>query len=248
MPPVVKRSLREIGLSDKESTVLLVLLEHGPMPAAAIAKAAKLNRTTTYGILKELAGRGLISSVKKEAATRYESIAPELLPAYIRRRQDSLAESEKEIQNILPQIKLLRSKSVALPKVRFFEGKEGVEQAYEDTLENNKGKLLQNILGIDAVYTKLDSKFVRYYLNKRDRLGIRSTYITPDTGLSRKYKEGEVRYIPEKYAMDTEICIYDNKVGIFSLALENPVALIIEDDTISHTMKQIFRYIESTAK
>ncbi len=41
--------------------------------------------------------------------------------------------------------------------------------------------------------------------------------------------------------------MYDDKVSILSYSQENQVALIIEDETISHAMKQIFAYIDSTA-
>ncbi|MEY4747319.1 MAG: hypothetical protein RLZZ416_368 [Candidatus Parcubacteria bacterium] len=253
MPPAIKKALESIGLGDKEIRVLLVLLESGPMYAAGIARIAKLNRTTTYGLLKELAAKGLVSA-SSAAATKYQSIAPELLPGYIARRGNELLEIKKQVAELVPQIKLLRSKGKTLPKIQFFEGKDGVEQAYEDTLENNIGKILHEITGIDAVYTKLDPKFVNYYLEKRTRLGIKSFYIAPKTptaqekqGDDKKYLR-EVCFIPEKYKMDTEISMYDNKVGIFSYAQENPVAILIEDETIARTMKTLFDYIESTAK
>ena len=252
--PELQGALEKIGLGDKEIKVLLALLKGGAMFAAAIAREAGLNRTTTYGILKELAAKGLVSSEQKTGAARYQSIDPELLPSYIERRGKELLEIKNEIAEIVPQIKLLRSKGKTLPKVQFFEGKEGIEQAYEDTLEKNSERKLFEITGIDDVYTKLDPKFVQYYLDKRTRLGIKSFYIAPETQLAREAKKDdekylrEVRFIPEAYKMNTEIAIYDNKVGIFSYAQENPVAVLIEDDAIASTMKTLFRYIESTVK
>lgn len=247
-------ALENMGLGDKEIRVLLVLLERGSMFVAAVAKAAKLNRTTTYGILKELSDNGLVSSVKKEGAVRYQSIEPDLLPGYIERKGNELLETKSAVAKLIPQLKLVRAKRRALPKIQFFEGKEGVEQAYEDTLENNHGKVLSQITGIDAVYTKLDQKFVKYYLEKRTRLGITSTYITPDTEVARKESATDERYIrkarfiPRQFNFDSEIAIYDDKVGIFSYSQENPVALLIEDATIAHTMKTLFDYMDSTIK
>ena len=254
MPPAVTKALKEIGLSDKEVAVLVVLLEHGPMLVSAIAKQARINRTTAYGLLKELMAKSLVSQVKKEGADRFQSIAPELLPAYIERRRDILADSKKAVEEAVPQIKLLRAKGKSLPKVQFFEGAEGVQQAYEDTLENNKEKFMRDLTGIDAAYSNLDPKFVQYYLNKRTKLGIRATYIAPKTEAAiEATKEDEkyirkAKFIPPQYVFESEVCIYDNKDGIFSYAKENPVALIIEDDTIAHTMKTLFDYIESTTE
>lgn len=252
MPQEIQAALTAIGLSDKEVRVLLVLLERGPMYAAAVAREGKLNRTTTYGVLKELAGKALVSSEQKAGATRYQSIAPELLPGYIERRGRELLAVTEKVAEVVPQVQLLRAKGKVLPKVQFFEGKEGVEQAYEDTLLNNTEKKLYEITGIDAVYTALDPKFVQYYVEKRSKLGIKSYYIAPETEIGKKAKGEdakylrEVKFIPAQYRMDTEIAIYSDRVGIFSYARENPVAILIQDATIARTMKTIFDYIEST--
>ncbi len=254
MPPAVTKALKDIGLSDKEVAVLVVLLEHGSMLVSAIAKQAKINRTTAYGLLKELMAKSLVSQVKKEGADRFQSIAPELLPAYIERRRDLLAESKKTVEEAVPQIKLLRTKGKSLPKVQFFEGAEGVQQAYEDTLENNKGKKLYDITGVDAAYRNLDPKFVDYYLSKRAKLGIECIDLAPESEWAHKSKADDNKYLrttkllPPQYKFDAELSIYDNKVGIFSYAQKNPVALIIEDDTISDMMKKLFDYMESTAE
>ncbi len=55
-------------------------------------------------------------------------------------------------------------------------------------------------------------------------------------------------FIPPEFNFNTEICMYDNKVSILSYARENPIALIIEDETIAHALKQVFAYVQSTAK
>jgi len=246
--------MQSIGLGDKQIRVLTVLLESGPMFASAIARAGKLNRSTTYVILKELQEKGLVSSAKEQSATRYQSIAPELLPGYIERKREELAESKKEIEEMLPQIKMIRAKRNVLPKVQFFEGKEGLEQAYEDTIENNEEKLLRDITGVDAVYSNIDRVFLDYYLKKRARLGVRCIDIVPETEGGKKSKEDDEKYlrttkfIPGRFNFDGDVSIYGNKVGLFSYAHENPIALIIEDATIAKMMKQIFDYIESTAK
>jgi len=248
----IQKVLADLGLGNKEKHVLATLLENSPMLASAVASETKLNRTTTYGILKELTAKGLVSSTRKEGATRYQSIGPELLPEYIEHRRAMLAETKKTVAALVPQMQLLRKKGRMLPKVKFFEGKEGVEQAYIETLETNREKKLFNIVGIEGVYTKLDPTFVDYFLKKRLQLDIEEHYVTPDSESARTYAHDAQKYnrrgsaIPAAYTMDTEISIYDDKVGIFSFAQENPVALIIEDVTIANTMKQLFSYIDST--
>jgi len=74
--------------------------------------------------------------------------------------------------------------------------------------------------------------------------------LAPESEWARKSKADDEKYLrvtkflPAQYGFDAEISLYDNKVGIFSYAKENPVALIIEDDTISDAMRKLYAFIE----
>ena len=252
--PQLKKALEALGLSPKQISVMVFLLETGPSHVATIARSSKLNRTTAYGLLKELAELGLVTSAKQRGVLRYQSITPELLPSYIERKGKDLLDTKEEIAKLVPQIKLMRSKAHVLPKVQFFEGKEGIEQAYVDKLENNKAKVIYEFTGMDTTYEKLGASFADYYVKKRTGLKIKSEYIAPDTSFARKAAEDDekyyrqVKFIPEQYKMDTEISVYDNKVSMTSFSGENPVTILIEDGNLARTMKNIFDYVGSTTK
>lgn len=251
MLPPLKKALETIGLNKNEVAVLLVLLERGSLLVSAIAKTARLNRSTTYGVLKLLSDKGLASSAKKERNVRYQSIAPEQLPGYIERHRDVLAETKQQITDLVPQLKLLRSKGKSLPKVQFFEGVEGVKQAYEDTLENNKGKIIRDITG---EFRTLGEEWVNYYWQKRLKLGIKVIDLAPEGEWARRIKADDekhlrtTKFLPAQYGFDAELALYDNKVAVYSYAQENPVALIIEDDTVSDMMNKLFDCLETIAK
>lgn len=254
MLPPLKKALETIGLNKNEVAVLLVLLERGPSLVSAIAKAASLNRSTTYGVLKLLSDKGLASSVKKEGVVRYQSIAPDQLPGYIERRRDVLAETKQQVAELVPQLKLLRSKGKTLPKIQFFEGVEGVKQAYEDTLENNKEKFIKAISGIGAAIDRLGEDWANYYWRRRVELNVGAVVLAPDSEWAQKIKLNDqkhlrtTKFLPAQYGFAAELSLYDNKVGIFSYAQENPIALIIEDDTVSDMMKKLFDCLEKVAK
>lgn len=250
----IKKVLSNLDLSPKELDILVVLLQNSSMFASQIASISKLNRTTTYGILKNLIAKGLVSSVKKDKVIKYQSITPDLIPGYIERKQESLKETQSQIKELLPQLKLIKNRSLTLPKIQFFEGEDGVKQAYEDTLENNNGKILYDFTGTDAVFKKMGKEWVQYYVKKRTRLGIRCFDIAPDSEWSRISKKDDEKFdritklIPSSFSFNTEIDIYDNKVAIFSFSNENPIAVIIEDENIAHTMKTLYKYFDNSIK
>lgn len=255
MIPALKTGLESLGLNEKQIAVLSVLLKKGqPILVSSIAHAADLNRTTTYDILKELGGKGLVSHVERRGAMRYQAIAAELLPAYVERRREQLKETKERFEQAIPQLKLLQAHGNTLPQVQFFEGLEGVKQAYEDTLENNKEKKLFDFTGTDAIYQKMGTEWLEYYWKKRSRLGIECSVLAPDTEWSRlmqsedrKYKR-TTRLISKEFPFESEIDIYDDKVGIFTFSQERPIAVIIQDSTINSTLKAFFKLISLQAK
>ncbi|OGE77878.1 MAG: hypothetical protein A2751_02430 [Candidatus Doudnabacteria bacterium RIFCSPHIGHO2_01_FULL_46_14] len=241
--------LQSLNLDQKETAVLILLLEEGKLRVRDIAKFAKINRTTAYGILKTLMNRGLVSQTKEKGVLMFQSIEPAHLINYVERLESNLSETKKEIKSILPQLSRLRRQKSVFPRIQFFEGIEGIKQAYEDTLINNEEKTLRDFTGTDAIFREMPHEWVEYYLQKRARSGIKCLDIAPDTEWSRKSQTRdkellrETKLIPEQFAFDTEIDVYDNKTAIMSFSEKEPIAVIIEDNNIAKTMKKLFEYV-----
>lgn len=248
----LQKTLLGIGLSEKEANVLSVLLENKSLKAAEIARRSHLNRATTYVIIKSLLQKGLVTSSRKYNVAEFQAIDPALLVSYIDREKQALEEQKRAVRHLLPDLERLRANLDVLPKVAFFEGREGVKQAYEDTLDNNRGKVIYVFSGPDIVFQEMGEDYVAYYVNKRTRLGIRSFQIAPMTPAGEKILAGDkdvlrvTKLIPKAFAFDTEMVMYDNKLGIFSFAKDKLMAVIIEDQLIVNTLLALFRYIDQT--
>ena len=129
-----------------------------------------------------------------------------------------------------------------------------MKQAYEDTIENNAGKLLKDISGVDAAVRTLGEDWANYYWKKRVKFGVKCIDLAPESEWARKIQANDTKhlrttkFIPSQYGFDAELALYDKKVGIFSYAQANPIALIIEDDTVSDMMQKLFDCLETVAK
>ncbi len=254
MIPALKKALDVLNLSEKQNAVFSVLLESGPMLVAAIAKEAKLNRTTTYDIVHELAALGLVSQTKKQGATRFQAIAPEMLPGYLERRRAALEESKKQLNQLLPELKLLRTRSNQTTRIQYFEGIEGIKQAYEDTVEHNKGKVMYGFLGGDVTLEAMGYDWINAYINKRTSAGIHAYTVATDTPTLRKFKSldpqqmRDMKLLPPGYQFDMEVVIYDDKVFMASYRESGHLAILVKDAEIAKMMKELFRYVDSTLK
>ncbi|MCX6745637.1 MAG: hypothetical protein NTX00_01300 [Candidatus Parcubacteria bacterium] len=154
------QELKKLGLSDKESKLYLTSLQRGPETAPTLAKLSDIVRPTAYVIIDALVKKGLMSSTAKGKKTYYAAEAPEHLLSLVRLQKREIEETERELTKLIPQLEALANIKGAKPKVRVFEGKEGLNSIRE-ILFKIKTK------GID-VY----DKYVAIYTFKDNIMGI----------------------------------------------------------------------------
>jgi len=239
---ISKKSLIDIGFADKEASVYLALLELGPSTVSEIGRLAQINRTTGYDILELLAGKGLVNVLEKGAVKKYAVEDPQKIIVY---SQNKIQRAEKEfgiIKNLLPELRSIYNKKEK-PKVKFYEGKEGLKQVYEDTL-TAKEPLILGYSCAEPMYQSLPN-FFPDYLKRRVAKKIHGKMIAPDTpGIREMIKTDkadlrESRIVPkEQLNLAIEINIYDNKVMIASW--EENLGILIESDKIADAQKKIF--------
>src|SRR3989338_6958761 len=126
-------SLVAIGLNNKEAGVYMAVLELGRATVSVIARKAGINRTTGYDILDSLITKGLIRISGKEPKQEYVAESPDRIERLLK---DQLAEKQKQLEHaskLIPQLKSSH-KIEDRPQVRFYEGKQGLIDVYEDTL------------------------------------------------------------------------------------------------------------------
>lgn len=234
--------LQAVGLDDKESALYLAGLQIGSAPASDYAKAAELNRITAYNSLEALVHRGLFTHVKKMRGKWYAPVAPEYLSLEVQKNAQAL-------ERALPELRSLQGAHFRQPRVRFFEGWEGVRKVYEDTL-TAKGELLN--FANSAVVRKFWPAYDSEYVDERVKRGIHLRGIAPDDATGKavhgedKAKIREIRLVPVKdFDFTNEINVYDHKVAICSFdsglrGNSDMFGVIIESKEVAETQRQIF--------
>ncbi len=238
---LTKKQLLEIGFADKEASVYLALLELGPSNVSTIARKAKINRTTGYDILEMLTAKGLMSVIGQGNIKQYTAEDPRNI---IQWSENKLKQAQTELEaskKLLPELKSIFNKTEK-PKVKFYEGLEGIKEVYEDTLTAK-----ETIVGYACAETLLEtmSDFPEDYIKRRVAKGIHARGVVPNTpGMIKftnrdKEQLRESRLVPkDKLNIDIEINIYDNKVMMVSFKEE--LGIIIESEKIAKAQKQIF--------
>jgi sugar-specific transcriptional regulator TrmB len=247
---ITQKQLIELGLSPKETVVYLALLELGPSTASEVARRAKINRTTSYDILESLVGDRLVSAVGETKVQQYAAESPEKVLTLLERRISEAQARLKAAQVLLPQLLSVYSRKQK-PRVKFYEGNDGVKEAFEDSL-NAKGELMAYAVG-DDMTTSIPLKYFQDYFRRRTARGIRVRVIAPDDAGSRAVvanDKSELRtsvLVPkERFHFSVEVNIYNNTVLMVSW--REKFAIIIESEQIADMQKKSFELAWEGAK
>jgi len=240
---ILPKDLTNLGLKAKEAKIYLSALELGYASVLEIAKKAEINRPTAYVVLESLMKKGLISTFEKGKKRYFTAESPEKFKDLIQNEQIRLKQKEEEIKKIIPELNIMYNLGGEKPKVRFFEGKEGLRSIRDDIIKS-KVERLDQIVPLDEVYRVLPPSptdhrkdMARKLKNVPERI-----IYTSKKGNFLPHKEGTKsrRYVPiEKFPFSAEINIYCNKLAIATYK-GKIIGVIIESQEIANTMKYIF--------
>lgn len=236
--------LEQIGLNDAEASVYLASLEGGAQPASELASRAKLKRGHTYNLLSSLQKRGLIQEYERAGAKQFVAADPETLISILEQEEEEINQSRDELITILPALEKLRSPAIVPPKVRFYQGLDGVLEVLDDTI-SEPGFPLHAFLDLQKINVQLGpehSSILDDYVNARLERGIWLYGIVPQRSLAGEDRDRggtgtemlrEFRTLPG-FSPTAEIFIYRNKVSIIS-TWKQKIGLTIEDESIYNT-------------
>ncbi len=234
----IQEVLEQLGMHEKKAAVYLACLELGAATAYLIAKKVGLKRPTVYDIANQLMREGLLHKSMRANVKYFSPADPEKLVRILRVKERSVREAMPELQN-------LYNSPRAKPLIRYFEGKEGITEMYEDGLRScRKGDEILAYVGEDVL--RHLPTYAKDYVKRRVEEGIVLRGIYKNNPELAKYlkKSREqlrvARTLEEKYfPVANETNIYKNKIAIASYGTEM-FGVIIESEEIARSQKAIF--------
>jgi len=247
------KELRSIGLSEKAALVYAAVLELGVAFPSGVAEITKLNRTTVYHILTDLAVKGLVTEIEQKKKQCYQAEPPKRLINFTKMQIRLAEDAAERAKKILPDIEGLFKLTLNKPRVRFFEGVNGILAVYEDHIAQKEPYEMLGISNVEALIPSLPKEFVAKYVREKVKIGIKTRAIFPDSKFSEAYDkevyrgvdkrfQPKVKFIPkEKFPFHSEITVYGgDKVSIINFQKDVLIGVIIEEKTIADMMRMTF--------
>lgn len=230
-------ALKTLGLSDKEASIYLSLLEIGEASVVQIARQTKIKRPTIYLLLDSLREKELVLKIPHAKKTIYIAKDPE----------DFFRESmikTKRAYDKLSEIKAIQKKDNKI-SVKYYDGEKGVEEALFYKIEDLKRT---EVVGFFAKAEKINPKIIETshrWRNKLNSYEIRVRGIAPRHETLKEFRKTDdmlgmvFKSVPHNtYSSNCSIDATNLFVRI--VLFDANQAIIIENPEIVKTVKEIF--------
>ncbi|MDA0208173.1 MAG: winged helix-turn-helix transcriptional regulator [bacterium] len=208
-----------LGFSEKDACIYLALLKKGSATAQELADVLGMPRGTVYSILSNLTARELISCYEHIGEVRrYFPGSPELILRMLQGEHEELRRRVAYAESVIPALSLLFSETLDRPRVRAFEGPEGVrvmqqeyEQLDDDILQMVGFDTFMNLYGDDF------SKDHRENIIANPHRSIRSILVT-DQKIVDAVSPGMhvITVSPTLFDVRGEMTVCGNRLATFS--------------------------------
>lgn len=243
--------LEQIGLNTTQARAYLALISSGTLTPPLLSDKIQITRTNAYEILKQLEELKLAVKSGNGSKLTYRPENPANLEKLMESRRNQVIEHETRLRNFMPQLMTYFYTFSEQPGVRFYQGKTGLIQIYEDMLRTRQPIRL---IRTPAENDFLGSQFMSQYIAKRTKLNITVEALTPripdanrDPNIDAQHLLNRTWYEPQDYQAPVEIDIYGDKVAFISFGHE-AMGTIIESPQIAQAMRQVFALMKRGAK
>lgn len=241
---MLAKKLEQIGLSEKESSVYIALLEFGKATANELSEKSGINRGTTYVILDSLAKKGLVKERHDRAVAYYVATGPENLVNHLENEKLELDSKLKNLKNFLPEIESLNFLSSERTGVKFLQGMSGIEYIRKEFKRNYKNQEILHIHHVNLSHKLFPLKKDEYRKKlENTKMNLKALAIyDPNEKIPYQihFKGAEFRYISEKkFPIQCEVLIYGNWFSIFDYS-DELMGVIINHPSIVKTFKTLF--------
>lgn len=137
--------LKTLGLSEKETRIVLALAELGVQPASAIARRTGIDRVTAYKNLHKLAELGFVRIYFRDAVQCFGLESMEVIEGKLRDRSENARALLEKFPTAAQLLKSLGGHEGSVPELEMFEGASGLKSLFRDLLFELKTQKIEQL-------------------------------------------------------------------------------------------------------
>lgn len=236
--------LKQAGLTADQAAIYEVLLQNGPSSAGDLTPKTAYKRGMVYKILGELEDLGIVDKEEEGKIAVFHPVHPLRLKGFTEKQERKVKEAQVALERIMPRLTSEFNLALGKPGVRFFEGREGVIQVFEEIIKEKEH--IDSIEGkgeIEKFFPEYHASFVR----RRIKKGVKNRVICPSTNPLNKTSQKELRETrrisAKKYPLSMDITIIKGKVTLSTFNEGSAIGIVIDHPEIAKNFRILFQYI-----
>lgn len=250
---MLEELLKKLNFNEKQTAVYLAVLKYGRITPAMLAEVTKLNRTTVYSIIKELAAIGVIGEDVGGPQLYLVAKPPQDLNLLIKKEERELEEKRETVKQAVKELQsIAKTTKYPIPKIIFIQ-----EEEVESHLYKAAPKWDESILQYDGIWWGFqDHTFVQHYEDWIDWYW--QTGSQPTTKLKllsnevaeqikkKKFERRQIRFWTESHNFQATTWILGDFV-VMIVTNQRPHYLVeVHDAVLAHDMREVFKGIWKT--
>ncbi len=247
---IISGVLEEIGIPKSSREVYLSLLKHGESTAQTVAKRTGITRTSIYDQIKVLKKYNLVVERELDGKTYFGAGDVRQINHILEDNIERL-EMGKQILN-KNMDSLIKQAHTVQPKIRFFEGREGVQQMLRDMLwyENITVSMCWPYTHMLEV---LGKKYLEHFNKRRikEHISLRTIWSYGERTKTKEAFAGidtlvKRRYAGKKQTFHMSYSIYDDKT-VFISSSKEAYGFVVQSHEFMELMQVQFELLWNSA-
>lgn len=221
--------------------------QDNPSSIRAVASVTKLNRGTTFEIIKKLVNLGLVTSHYKNKRKYYAAQPPVELEKFASERAAQVTEQLSKVTQYAKSLERGRKGVKTSQFTQFYEGPDEINALLKDVLSTVSASPEKSykVISSAEIQNRVYDSF-RDFTKQRIKRGVFVNVIA--VGEDRHLAElAERRWLSSSLSPACYVIIYGTKVAQISLSNEgNLQAAVVDNEGITHLQSLLFDHIWKT--
>ena len=231
-----EEELRELGLTENEVRIYLLLLRSGPLSPSSIAAKAGLHRPSAYDSLDRMQEKGVVSALNVEGKRAFQAVKPEALVEILRYKTESL-------QSIVPGLNKLFASQAGAVDVQVHRGRRCFRTLLKDVTSVAKKGDMVLAFGVDdkLLTEEIEPIYLKQYFTIINERGIHERVIIRKGGYQVKSSNSDYREIDPALIGNAYYMVYGDRVAFFIQSIPYHI-IIIDSPDLADTMRKQFSF------
>jgi sugar-specific transcriptional regulator TrmB len=229
--------LKELGLTDNEVHIYLLLLKRGALNPSEISENLGLHRGYVYDALERMHEKEIVNRVLRNNKKFFQASSPKSIIELLKFRLENF-------QKIVPSLMSLAETTKERTNIEVHKGKRVCRTLVKDIISTLKKNEEACLIGVDQNFliNELEPVYLKQYLSKIRSEGIKERIIIKRGAKKLAGKNVYYREINKEKIGNSVQITYKNKVALF-MGCEPHQLIIIEDKELADTYKKQFELL-----